>query len=79
MKDDHSRFAVGHVIARAAERVDWDMVVPDAQGERRTEVSVLFESYQRGPDVQAIADENARLRDRLARLEARLNAMADSQ
>ena len=48
MKDDPKRFAVGHVVARAAEQVSWAEVQPDAQGIRRKKISVLFDSFERG-------------------------------
>ena len=32
MKDDPARFPIGHIVARAAQRVDWSRVAPDDQG-----------------------------------------------
>ncbi|MEZ6241704.1 MAG: hypothetical protein R3B57_01540 [Phycisphaerales bacterium] len=78
MKDDPGRFAVGHVIARAAQRVDWSFIAPDCDGVRRTKISVLFTSYTRHSEtapasdarVAALEEENQALRDRLDALEA---------
>lgn len=58
MLDDEARFATGNVIARATDHVDWSQVEPDAAGIRRTRISVMFESFVRGPlndDEEAIA------------------------
>jgi hypothetical protein len=48
MLDDAVRFPVGHVIARAAEPVDWEGVTDRVDGRRRQRVSVFFESFERG-------------------------------
>jgi hypothetical protein len=48
MKHDPTRFAVGHVVARAAERIVWSAVAPDADGVKRRLTSVLFDRFTRG-------------------------------
>ncbi len=84
MKDDPDRFAVGHIVARAAQRVEWDSVPPGADGVRRARVSVLFGAFTRqaaAPDdrarLAALERENQDLRDRLEALEALVRAAAE--
>ncbi|MBI3836000.1 MAG: hypothetical protein HY287_16865 [Planctomycetes bacterium] len=47
MKDDPTRFPVGHVIARAADRVHWADHAYGEHGQRRAQISVLFTSFER--------------------------------
>ncbi|HEX5692772.1 MAG TPA: hypothetical protein VFX76_22320, partial [Roseiflexaceae bacterium] len=47
MKDDVAKYAVGNVIARAAARVDWTNIAPDASGRKRARISVLFSNFVR--------------------------------
>lgn len=85
MKDDPVRFPVGHVVARAAQRVVWDMIAPDADGVRRAKISILLGAYTRSSDVRPAQDaricalerENQALRDRLDVLETRLRAAGE--
>lgn len=63
MKLDPTKFPVGHVIAKAAENVDWSAIAVDAQGFKRAKVSVLFTSF---------THTDPSLADRLSRLEALL-------
>ncbi len=72
MKDDPGRFATGHVIARAAERVRWSDVTPDATGRRRAKVSVLFESFARSAVAEQLARRSAEQDRRIAALEEAL-------
>jgi hypothetical protein len=65
MKDDLAKFPLGHVIARAADRIRWNDVPADERNVRRARASVLFGGFVRGEDTRE-------LRDRLARLEALL-------
>lgn len=58
MKDDPARFAVGHVVARAAERVEWAKVHADNRGVRRAKISMLFGNFVRMGSVEAM---NARM------------------
>ena len=67
MRDDPARFPVGHVVARAAEAVDWSRVEPDGDGVRRARISVLFDPFTRGRDDDARIEE---LQERIAGLEA---------
>lgn len=65
MKDDPARFAVGHVIAKAADRIRWAEVVADERGLKRAKSSVLFGAFVR-------AEDTTELRNRVERLEAAL-------
>ena len=47
MKDDPTRFPVGHVIARTADRVHWADHASDEHGQHRVRISVLFTSFER--------------------------------
>jgi len=49
MRDDPSRFPVGHIVARAAESVEWSQVTSGIDGLRRTRISVLFSAFTRAP------------------------------
>jgi hypothetical protein len=77
MKDDPSRFPIGHVVARAASRVDWSQIQPDQAGVRRARISVLFGNFVRGPVAGASSGHDApslaELADRIRQLEAMLN------
>ncbi|CAG1010884.1 hypothetical protein PHYC_03952 [Phycisphaerales bacterium] len=64
MKDDPARYAVGHVVARAAERIDWTAVTPGADGRKRVRMSVLFGNF-----VRASEDRTRVMEERLATLE----------
>jgi hypothetical protein len=75
MKLDPARFPVAHVVARAADRVDWSKVPADAAGVRRAKVSVLFTQFTRDASHQELAKENADLRERLERVEAALREL----
>jgi hypothetical protein len=80
MKDDPARFSIGHVVARAAERVQWSAVTTDNQGVRTAKVSVLFGNFVRAEscrrnDETGISDrevirELAELRARVGELES---------
>jgi hypothetical protein len=63
MKDDPIRFPVGHVVARAAEGVCWELVEPGADGVKKAKVSVFFESFVRGVDATNLTVEVIRLSD----------------
>jgi hypothetical protein len=87
MKDDPDRFPVGYICARAAEAVQWADVQAGAGGIKRVKVSVLFENFvrdSRGAAVQGLHQrlteelkrrdaENTELKQRLAKLEQRLD------
>jgi hypothetical protein len=85
MKDDPARFPVGHIVARAAERMAWPTLPRDDQGVRKTRISVLFGNFVRTGSFEAVkqqlqiekvrADKDAEiweLKRRLARLEVAL-------
>ncbi len=75
MKLDPARFPVAHVVARAAEPLDWSKVQPDAAGVRRAKISVLFTQFTRDASASELARDNAALRERNAHLESRLDAL----
>ena len=76
MKDDPKRYAVGHVIARAAEHVSWAEIRPDANGVRRKKISVLFDSFERGGmDPTRLARVMEKQAAEIASLEQRLDAL----
>lgn len=75
MKDDPRRFATGHVLARAAERVRWSDAAPDATGRRRAKISVFFESFARSADAQQLARRTAEQDRRIAALEEALQKL----
>lgn len=79
MKDDAERFAVGHVVARAAEGVVWSAVPAGPDGVKRVLLSVFFDRFERqgsaaafGELVESLRAENDDLRSRLEALEAQL-------
>ncbi len=47
MKDDEERFPIGHVVARAAEKVDWSSVGESFDGHKHKKISVLFGNFVR--------------------------------
>jgi hypothetical protein len=77
MKDDPERFATGNVVARAAERVDWNEVKPDSEGVKHVKLSVLFDSFVRTATpatqenkIAILSTENDAMRARLTELES---------
>ncbi|MBM4112185.1 MAG: hypothetical protein FJ253_02250 [Phycisphaerae bacterium] len=79
MKDDPARFAVGHVVARAAEPVRWASVKAGADGTKRVLLSVFYDRFERQGDaaatqetIEALRAENDSLRSQLQTIEARL-------
>ncbi len=82
MKDDVERFAVGHVVARAAEGVVWSAVPAGPDGVKRVLLSVFFDSFERqgnaaavDADIESLRAENDELRSRLETLEQQLGAL----
>ena len=76
MKDDPKQYAVGHVIARAAEHVSWAEIQPNANGVRRKKISVLFDSFERGGmDPTHLARVVEKQAAEIASLEQRLDAL----
>lgn len=82
MQDDPTRFRVGHVIARAAEPVDWSAIRADADGVKRVLLSVFFDSFERQGDAAAfdavvgdLREENALLLERVDALEQQVTAL----
>ena len=74
MKDDPARFPVGHIIARAAEGVNWSTVKPDQHGRKRTKISVFFTNFERhtgSPSVAAMYAMNQKLEDLSGELKLR--------
>ena len=61
MKDDEGRFPVGHIVARAAEKVDWNMVSETVNGQRHKKISVLYGNFVRS-DVTSLTRELGELK-----------------
>jgi hypothetical protein len=72
MKLDPARFPVAHVVARAAQSLDWKSVAPGPDGVRRARVSVFFTQFTRDASHHELLRENAALRGRLDSLESAL-------
>jgi hypothetical protein len=72
MRDDPERFPVGHIVARAAQPVDWAAIPRGPDGVRKTRISVLFESFvrdSRGAGMAAtLAAQQAEMRELKQRL-----------
>ncbi|MDX2131732.1 MAG: hypothetical protein SFY69_06750 [Planctomycetota bacterium] len=61
MLDDPARFPTGHIVARAAARVDWSKVTPGPDGVKRARLAVLFDrSIRSGGAAPAGAAASAR-------------------
>lgn len=75
MKDDPTRFAVGHVVARAAEPVKWSAVAKDRNGVKRVLLSVFYDRFDRQGDAVALAATVESLRTENDTLRARLDAI----
>lgn len=82
MKDDPAKYAVGHIVARAAASVNWSRTEPDSTGVRRAAASVLFTNFDRigsagqtaeleqlRTDMETLRSEKEALATRLARME----------
>ena len=76
MLDDEAKYPVGHIVARAAEGVDWSEVVEQVDGLKHKKISVLFGNFDRSNTTvlnQTIASQQKRIEDlerRLEKLEA---------
>ncbi|MCA9286010.1 MAG: hypothetical protein KDA22_12375, partial [Phycisphaerales bacterium] len=77
MLDDPSRFAVGHVVARAAEGIRWSSL-PATAGGKRVLLSVFFDRFDRQGDAAAMEQAVQSLRDENAALQARLDDLERS-
>ena len=79
MKDDSVKYPIGHVVAKAAQKVDWSTVKPEADGVRRAKVSVLFGAFARTTAATLPQDQMATLivlqQQQIQELEARLKAL----
>ena len=79
MLDDPGRFATGHIVARAAQKVTWSEL-----GSDRTIISVLFNSFTRGPgltlsgadEVCGVDSELSSLRETVANQQALIEVLA---
>ncbi|HEU4435897.1 MAG TPA: hypothetical protein VFR89_00430, partial [candidate division Zixibacteria bacterium] len=59
MKDDGEKYPIGHIVARAAEGVDWGSVSETVGGRKHKKISVLFGNFVRSnPSTVAQALEN---------------------
>jgi hypothetical protein len=76
MKDDESKYPIGHVVARAAEAVDWSSVTETANGSRHKKISVLFGNFVRSSATilyQTVEEQQSQIEDlngRMMKLEA---------
>lgn len=77
MLDDEAQFPVGHVIAKASERVKWASVKDTVDGRKHKRISVLFESFDRGSAEfeRRLQETNRRLEEQNRMLEERLLAV----
>ncbi len=79
MKDDSVKYPIGHVVAKAAQKVDWSKVEPGTDGVRRAKVSVLFGAFARTTAATLPQDQMATLivlqQQQIQELEARLKAL----
>jgi hypothetical protein len=48
MRDDETKYPIGHIVARAAEGVDWSSVSEIVGGRKHKKISVLFGNFVRG-------------------------------
>ena len=69
MKDDAERFEVGHIVARAAERVNWSTVTEEVNGRKHKLISVLFGNFVRSNSTR-LEETIRHLEERLQNLEA---------
>jgi len=51
MKDDEVKYPIGHVVARAAEAVDWGSVSQSIDGRKHKRISILFGNFVRSGDA----------------------------
>jgi hypothetical protein len=78
MKDDEEKYPIGHIVARAAESVDWSSVVETIDGRKHKKISVLFGNFVRSDVAElrkTISIQQKQLNeqnDRITRLEANL-------
>jgi hypothetical protein len=83
MKDDSTKYPIGHVVAKAAERVDWTKVEPGTDGVRRAKISVLLGSFARTTAATLPQDQLATLivlqQQQIQELEGRLKALESSR
>jgi hypothetical protein len=56
MKDDSRRFPIGHIVARAAESVDWSDEPSDHSGLQRKRISVFFENFVRNSEADRLKE-----------------------
>ncbi|MCI0530502.1 MAG: hypothetical protein L0Y74_00905 [candidate division Zixibacteria bacterium] len=76
MKDDESKYLIGHVVARAAEAVDWSNVTETANGSKHKKISVLFGNFVRSSATilyQTVEEQQRQIEDlsgRMMKLEA---------
>jgi len=53
MKDDEVKYPIGHIVARAAESVDWTTVTESIDGHKHNKISVLYGNFVRS-DVSVL-------------------------
>ncbi len=78
MKDDEEKYPIGHIVARAAEVVDWGSVGETVNGRKHKKISVLFGNFVRGNATKlsrTIEEQQEQIEDlekRMLELEASL-------
>lgn len=71
MKDDEEKYPIGHIVARAAESVDWSSVAETIDGRKHKKISVLFGNFVRSNATslaQTVNEQNVEIQDLKARL-----------
>jgi len=66
MKDDEEKYPIGHIVARAAEVVDWTNVSETINGHKHKKISVLFGNFVRSNATflnQTVEEQNRQIDD----------------
>ncbi len=77
-KDDEEKFPIGHIVARAAEAVDWSTVNETVNGHKHKRISILFGNFVRNNATilnRTVEEQQRQIEDlekRILKLEAGL-------
>jgi hypothetical protein len=79
MRDDPAKFAVGYIIGRAAENMDWSKRQGVASGPKRATITIFFDRFVRPPEPKQAAqvDEQQRRIEALTAEVAALRAAVE--
>jgi transposase-like protein len=77
MLDDPARFPIGHIVARAAERVEWSAIQPE-RGVRRARISVLFGAATRDSRGAALDAAQIELESQLGELRSENQRLSEA-